>query len=101
MTLWSVLASPALYRCCKLCALFVSRLERWLCSRRRMRTVRRRIHAAHLTACRGIIEQLEPVEIDAFPTAFVTLLFPALTLLSETFWSPHDLHLLFITLHVF
>jgi hypothetical protein len=38
----------------------------------RMRTVRRRIYAAHLTVCRGIIEQLEQVEIDAFPTAFVT-----------------------------
>jgi hypothetical protein len=38
-----------------------------------MRTVRRRIYAAHLTVCRGIIEQLEQVEIDAFPTAFVTL----------------------------
>jgi hypothetical protein len=37
-----------------------------------MRTVRRRIYAAHLTVCRGIIEQLEQVEIDAFPTAFVT-----------------------------
>jgi hypothetical protein len=39
-----------------------------------MRTVRRRIYAAHLTVCRGIIEQLEQVEIDAFPTAFVTSL---------------------------
>jgi hypothetical protein len=38
-----------------------------------MRTVRRRIYAAHLTVCRGIIEQLEQVEIDAFPTAFVTI----------------------------
>jgi hypothetical protein len=37
-----------------------------------MRTVLRRIYAAHLTACRGILEQLEQVEIDAFPTAFVT-----------------------------
>jgi hypothetical protein len=37
-----------------------------------MRTVRRRIYAAHLTVYRGIIEQLEQVEIDAFPTAFVT-----------------------------
>jgi hypothetical protein len=34
--------------------------------------VRRRIYAAHLTVYRGIIEQLEQVEIDAFPTAFVT-----------------------------
>jgi hypothetical protein len=37
-----------------------------------MRTVRRRIYAALLTVYRGIIEQLERVEIDAFPTAFVT-----------------------------
>jgi hypothetical protein len=29
------------------------------------------IHAAHLTACRGIIEQLELVEIDALSTAFI------------------------------
>jgi acid stress-induced BolA-like protein IbaG/YrbA len=29
--------------------------------------------AAHLTVYRGIIEQLEQVEIDAFPTAFVTV----------------------------
>jgi hypothetical protein len=36
-----------------------------------MRTVRRRIHAT-LTTCRDIIEQLEQVEVDAFPTAFVT-----------------------------
>jgi hypothetical protein len=36
-----------------------------------MRTVRQCIYAAHLTVCRGIIEQLEQVEIDAFPTAFV------------------------------
>jgi hypothetical protein len=36
--------------------------------------VRRRIYAAHLTVCRGIIEQLEQVEIDAFPTAFVTII---------------------------
>jgi hypothetical protein len=28
--------------------------------------------AAHLRVCRGIIERLEQVEIDAFPTAFVT-----------------------------
>jgi hypothetical protein len=34
--------------------------------------VRRRIYAAHLTTCRGIIEQLEQVEIDTFPTALVT-----------------------------
>jgi hypothetical protein len=40
-----------------------------------MRAVRRRIYAAHLTVCRGIIEQLEQVEIDAFPTAFVTPMF--------------------------
>jgi hypothetical protein len=46
-------------------------LEQWQCSQHRMRTVRRRIYAAHLTACRGILEQLEQVEIDAFPTAFV------------------------------
>jgi hypothetical protein len=38
----------------------------------RMRNVRRRIYAAHLTVCRGILEQLEQVGIDAFPTAFVT-----------------------------
>jgi hypothetical protein len=50
----------------------VSMLEQWRCSQRRMGTVRRRIYAAHLTVCRGIIEQLEQVEIDAFPTAFVT-----------------------------
>ena len=48
----------------------VSMLEQWQCSQHRMRTVRRRIYAAHLTVCRGIIEQLEQVEIDAFPTAF-------------------------------
>jgi hypothetical protein len=47
-------------------------LEQWQCSLHRMRTVPRRIYAAHLTACRGILEQLEQVEIDAFPTAFVT-----------------------------
>jgi hypothetical protein len=47
-------------------------LEQWQCAQHRMRTVRRRIYAAHLTVCRGIIEQLEQVEIDAFPTAFVT-----------------------------
>jgi hypothetical protein len=28
--------------------------------------------ATHLTTCRGIIEQLEQVEIDTFPTALVT-----------------------------
>jgi ribosomal protein L29 len=50
----------------------VSMLEQWQCAQHRMRTVRRRIYAAHLTVCRGIIEQLEQVEIDAFPTAFVT-----------------------------
>jgi hypothetical protein len=50
----------------------VSMLEQWRCSQHRMGTVRRRIYAAHLTVCRGIIEQLEQVEIDAFPTAFVT-----------------------------
>jgi hypothetical protein len=49
-------------------------LEQWQCSQRHMRTVLRRIYAAHLTACRGILEQLEQVEIDAFPTAFVTVL---------------------------
>jgi hypothetical protein len=38
----------------------------------RMRTVLRRIYAAHLTVYRDIIEQLKQVEIDAFPTAFVT-----------------------------
>jgi hypothetical protein len=42
------------------------------CSQHRMRTVRRRIYAAHLTVCRGLIEQLVQVEIDAFPIAFVT-----------------------------
>jgi hypothetical protein len=47
-------------------------LEQWQCAQHRMRTVRRRIYAAHLTVCRGITEQLEQVEIDAFPTAFVT-----------------------------
>jgi len=47
-------------------------LEKWQCSQHRMRTMRRRIYAAHLTVYRGIIEQLEQVEIDAFPTAFVT-----------------------------
>jgi hypothetical protein len=47
-------------------------LEQWQCPPHRMRTVRRRIYAAHLTVYRGIIEQLEQVEIDAFPTAFVT-----------------------------
>jgi hypothetical protein len=47
-------------------------LEQWRCAQHRMRTVRRRIYAAHLTTCRGIIEQLEQVEIDASPTAFVT-----------------------------
>jgi hypothetical protein len=45
----------------------VSMLEQWQCSPHRMRAVRRRIYAAHLTVCRGIIEQLEQVEIDAFP----------------------------------
>jgi hypothetical protein len=49
-------------------------LEQWQCSPHRMRAVRRRIYAAHLTVCRGIIEQLEQVEIDAFPIAFVTWL---------------------------
>jgi hypothetical protein len=48
-------------------------LEQWQCSPHRMRAVRRRIYAAHLTVCRGIIEQLEHVEIDAFPTAFITI----------------------------
>jgi hypothetical protein len=52
----------------------VSMLEQWQCSPHRMRAVRRRIYAAHLTVCRGIIEQLEQVEIDAFPTAFVTVI---------------------------
>jgi hypothetical protein len=47
-------------------------LEQWQCSQHRMWTVRRRIYAAHITPCRGILEQLEQVEIDAFPTAFVT-----------------------------
>jgi hypothetical protein len=47
-------------------------LEQWHCSQHRMRTVRRRIYAAHLTVCRGIIEQLEQVEIDTLPTTFVT-----------------------------
>ena len=49
-------------------------LEQWQCSQHRMRTVRRRIYAAHLTVCRGIIEQLEQVEIDAFPTSSVNRL---------------------------
>jgi hypothetical protein len=47
-------------------------LEQWQCSQHRLRTVQRRIYAAHLTVFRGIIEQLEQVEIDAFPKAFVT-----------------------------
>ena len=47
-------------------------VEQWQCSQHRMRTVRRRNYAAHLTVYRGIIEQLEQVEIDVFPTAFVT-----------------------------
>jgi hypothetical protein len=54
------------------CINLVSMLEQWQCSQHRMRTVLRRIYAAHLTACRVILEQLEQVEIDAFPTAFVT-----------------------------
>jgi hypothetical protein len=36
-----------------------------------MRAVRQRIFVAHLTVCRGIIDQLEQVQIDAFPTASV------------------------------
>jgi hypothetical protein len=52
--------------------MLVSMLEQWQCAQHRMRTVLRRIYAAHLTACRVILEQLEQVEIDAFPTAFVT-----------------------------
>jgi hypothetical protein len=52
----------------------VSMFEQWQCSQDRMRTTRRRIYAAHLTVYRGIIEQVEQVEIDAFPTAFVTLI---------------------------
>jgi hypothetical protein len=47
-------------------------LEQWQRSQHRMRTVRRRIYAAHLTGYRGIIEQLEKVEIDAI--ALVTRL---------------------------
>jgi hypothetical protein len=47
-------------------SVLVSMLEQWQCAQHRMRTVRRRIYAAHLTVCRGIIEQLEQVEIDAF-----------------------------------
>jgi hypothetical protein len=46
----------------------VSMLEQCQCSQHRMRTVPRRIYAAHLIVYRGIIEQLEQVEIDAFPT---------------------------------
>jgi hypothetical protein len=38
----------------------------------RLRTVWRRIYAAHLTVSRRVIEQLEQVEIDAFPTEFIT-----------------------------
>jgi hypothetical protein len=49
----------------------VSRLERWLFSQYR-------IHAAHLTAYRGIIEKLDQVEIDALHTAFVANVSPAL-----------------------
>jgi hypothetical protein len=47
-------------------------LEPWQCSQHRMRRVRRRIYAAHLTVYRGVLEQLEQVAIDAFLTAFVT-----------------------------
>jgi hypothetical protein len=47
-------------------------LEKWQCSQHRIRTVRRRIYAAHLTVYRGILEPLEQAEIDAFPNAFVT-----------------------------
>jgi hypothetical protein len=50
----------------------VSMLEKWQCSQHRMRTVRRRNYAGHLTVYRGILEHLEQVEIDPFPTAFVT-----------------------------
>jgi hypothetical protein len=50
----------------------VSMLQQWQCSQHRMRTVLRRIYAAHFTVYRGIIEQLEQVAIDEFPTAFVT-----------------------------
>jgi hypothetical protein len=32
--------------------------------------MRRRTYAAHLTVCRSTIEQLEQVEIDAFPHQF-------------------------------
>jgi hypothetical protein len=38
-----------------------------------MSTVRRRIYAAHLTVYRGITEQLEQVEIHAFPTACIAV----------------------------
>jgi hypothetical protein len=50
----------------------VNMLEQWQCPQHRMRAVRRRNYAAHLRLYRGILEQLEQVEIDAFPTAFVT-----------------------------
>jgi hypothetical protein len=50
----------------------VCMLEQWQCSQHRMRTVRLHIYAAHLTVYRGLMEQLEQLEIDAFPTAFVT-----------------------------
>jgi hypothetical protein len=59
-------------------------LEQWQGSQHRMRTVRRRIYAAHLTVCGGIIEQLEQVEIDALPTAFVTEWYTAYGAGSET-----------------
>ena len=51
--------------------LLVSMLEQWQCAQHRMRTVRRRTYAAHLTVCRSTIEQLEQVEIDAFPASLV------------------------------
>jgi hypothetical protein len=55
----------------------------------RMRTKRRRIDAAHLTVYRGILEQLEQVEIDAFPTAFVTILNERPQPMMPTWTMPH------------
>jgi hypothetical protein len=47
----------------------VSMLKQWQCAQHRMTTVRRRTYAAHLTVCRSTIQQLEQVEIDAFPAS--------------------------------
>jgi hypothetical protein len=45
--------------------------------------VRRRNDGAHLTACKGIIEELEHVETDAFPAAFVPDVLQALAVREE------------------